>query len=38
MRVVIRTNGRGNAWPLELGVSGDRHQALMDSALEYANT
>jgi Beta-lactamase superfamily domain len=38
MRVVIRTNGRGNAWPLELGVSGARHQSLIDAASEYANT
>lgn len=38
MRVVIRTNGRGNAWPLELGASGARHQSLIGSAPEYANT
>jgi hypothetical protein len=38
MRVVIRTNGRGNAWPLELGASGARHQSLIDAVPEYANT
>ncbi len=40
MRVVIRTNGRGNAWPLELGVKnpGNRYQELRHCACEYANT
>lgn len=38
MRVVIRTNGRGNAWPLELGAHDSRHHSLMCSASEYANT
>lgn len=38
MRVVIRVNGRGNAWPLELGASDGRHQAHRYSTFEYANT
>lgn len=38
MRVVIRVNGRGNAWPLELGAHGARHDALCRVAAEYANT
>ena len=38
VRVVIRTNGRGNAWPLELGAHGPRHDALVRVASEYANT
>lgn len=38
MRVIIRTNGRGNAWPLELGAHGPRHDALVRVASEYANT
>lgn len=38
MDVVIRINGRGNAWPLELGTRGTRHRSLRCSASEYANT
>ncbi|MBI1763923.1 MAG: MBL fold metallo-hydrolase [Acidobacteria bacterium] len=38
MRVVIRVNGRGNAWPLELGANGTRHRLHRCSAFEYANT
>lgn len=38
MRVIIRVNGRGNAWPLELGASGARHRSHKCSTFEYANT
>ena len=38
MDVWIRINGRGNAWPLELGSNDARHRALRDTPNEYANT
>jgi hypothetical protein len=38
VRIIIRTNGRGNAWPLELGAHGARHDAFINIASEYANT
>ncbi len=39
MKVTIRTNGRGNAWPQELGEPADpRQRALATDAYEHANT
>lgn len=38
MGLCIRVNGRGNAWPLELGANNSRHSALQKHPEEYANT
>lgn len=41
MSYVVRLNGRGNAWPIELGAPqgpGSRHTALAGDFREYANT
>lgn len=38
MNVYIRVNGRGNAWPLELGATDSRHAALKPAWEEYSNT
>lgn len=38
MNVYIRVNGRGNAWPLELGADNPRDSALRGQLLEYSNT
>ncbi len=38
MEVTIDVNGRGNAWPLELGTTDARHAAFRQIPEEYANT
>jgi len=38
MNVIIRVNGRGNAWPIELGAADSRNKQLGKQPAEYANT